>query len=310
MAAPVISNAGKDKKNSGLIGKRIGQNFAYYAMMVPFFSLFFLFTVLPVVMAMILSFTSFDMVQMPVFNGVENYIHIILDDDVFIIAVKNTVIFAVLMGPISYALCILFAWLINELPKAARTFMTFIFYAPSISGAMYIVWTYIFSSDSNGFINNFLFRLGLSADPVLWLTDPKYMLGVVIIIQLWASLGTSFLAMIAGFQGVDRGLYEAGAIDGIKNRFQELIYITLPGMGPMLLFSAVMQIGASFAVNTALLVGLPSTDYAAHTIVSHINDYGTLRYEMGYACAVATLLFIAMMLFNRFVKKLISKFSD
>lgn len=309
MDVSVINNSGKDRKYNGLLGKRIRQNFPYYAMMAPFFSLFLLFTVLPVIMAMILSFTSFDMVQMPVFNGVENYIHIILDDDVFIIAVKNTVIFAVLMGPISYALCILFAWLINELPKAARSIMTFVFYAPSISGAMYVVWTYIFSSDSNGLINNFLLRFGLAADPIYWLTDPKYMLGIVIVIQLWASLGTSFLAMIAGFQGVDRGLYEAGAIDGIKNRFQELIYITLPGMGPMLLFSAVMQIGASFAVNTALLVGLPSTDYAAHTIVSHINDYGTLRYEMGYACAVATILFIAMMLFNRFVKKLISKFS-
>ena len=291
------------------LGKRILRNRANYVMLLPFFILFFLFTVLPVLAAIVLSFSSFDMVQLPEFVGFSNYIHLILNDKEFLKAVKNTVIFSILMGPLSYALCIFFAWMINELPRAARMVMTFVFYAPSISGSMYVIWLYIFSSDSYGLANSVLMNLGLISDSIYWLTDANYMLGTVIIIQLWASLGTSFLAMIAGFQGVDRSLYEAGAIDGIRNRFQELIYITLPGMGPMLLFSAVMQIGASFGVNTATLTGLPSTDYAAHTVVTHINDYGTLRYEMGYACAVATVLFVAMLLFNRLVRKLLSRFT-
>ena len=299
-----------DDRPQGSLGRQILKNKANYAMLLPYFILFFLFTVLPVLAAIFLSFSSFDMVQMPQFVGFDNYVHLLLDDEIFLIAVKNTVVFAVLMGPLSYALCIFFAWLINELPRFGRMVMTFVFYAPSISGAMYVIWLYIFSSDTNGLINSILLGTGLITDPIYWLTDAKYMLGTVIVIQLWASLGTSFLAMIAGFQGVDRSLYEAGAIDGIRNRFQELLYITLPGMGPMLLFSAVMQIGASFAVNTAILTGLPSTDYAAHTVVSHINDYGTLRYEMGYACAVATLLFMAMLLFNRLVRRLLSRFSD
>ena len=281
-------------------------------MILPYFIFFLVFTIIPVLVAIYLSFTYFNLLQPPQFRGLFNYIRLFLDDDVFLIALKNTLIFALLTGPASYLICVLFAWLINELPSKLRAFMTLVFYAPSISGTLYVIWGFIFSGDSYGMVNGFLMQIGLINDPILWLTDPKYNMTILIIIQIWLSLGTSFLALIAGLQGVDRSLYEAGAIDGIRNRFQELIKITIPSIGPSLMFSAVMQIASSFAVGrlSMALAGFPSTDNSASTIVTHLLDYGNYRYEMGYACAIATVLFIMMLTMNAFVKFLLRKYND
>lgn len=273
-----------------------------YLMLLPFLLLFSFFIVLPILSSIFLGFTYFDMIQMPQFLGVKNYVRMFLDDDVFLKALSNTVVFAVITGPIGYMSCFIFAWLINELPPRVRSVLTFIFYAPTISGSIYIMWTYIFSGDSYGLINGVLRNLGLINKPIQFLTDPKYVLSVIMLVQIWMSLGTAFLSFIAGLQNVDKQLYEAGAIDGIRNRWQELFYITLPSMGPQLQFGAVMQIGASFSVSqiAIALAGFPSTDNAATTIVTHIMDVGNLRYEMGYASAISVFLF-AIMLFTNFL---------
>ncbi|MBS5661471.1 MAG: sugar ABC transporter permease [Clostridiales bacterium] len=294
------------------LGKDIRKNKDNYFMILPYFIFFLVFTIIPVLVAIYLSFTYFNLLQPPQFRGLFNYARLLLDDDVFLIALKNTLIFALLTGPISYLICVLFAWLINELPSKLRALMTLVFYAPSISGTLYVIWGFIFSGDSYGMVNGFLMQMGLINDPILWLTDPQYNMTILIIVQIWLSLGTSFLALIAGLQGVDRSLYEAGAIDGIRNRFQELIKITIPSIGPSLMFSAVMQISSSFAVGrlSMALAGFPSTDNSASTIVTHLLDYGNYRYEMGYACAIATVLFIMMLTMNAFVKFLLRKYND
>ena len=294
------------------LGKDIRKNKDNYFMILPYFIFFLVFTIIPVLVAIYLSFTYFNLLQPPQFRGLFNYARLLLDDDVFLIALKNTLIFALLTGPISYLICVLFAWLINELPSKLRALMTLVFYAPSISGTLYVIWGFIFSGDSYGMVNGFLMQMGLINDPILWLTDPQYNMTILIIVQIWLSLGTSFLALIAGLQGVDRSLYEAGAIDGIRNRFQELIKITIPSIGPSLMFSAVMQISSSFAVGrlSMALAGFPSTDNSASTIVTHLIDYGNYRYEMGYACAIATVLFIMMLTMNAFVKFLLRKYND
>lgn len=296
----------------GHLLRDIRRNTDKYLLMLPFTILFVLFTVVPVLSSILLSFTDFNMIQPMSLSGWSNYSRMFLDDDVFFLALKNTLIFAIITGPISYFLCLALAWMINEFGKVMRTLLTFVFYAPSISGTLYTVWAYIFSGDSNGLVNSVLMRLGIIYEPVLWLSDTRYMLTVIIIVQLWASLGTSFLAFIAGLQGVDRSLYEAGTIDGIRTRFQELRYITLPSMGPQLMFAAVMQIGASFGVSTICiaLAGNPSTDYGAATIVTHLSDVGTMRYEMGYASAIATVLFITMMLVNGGIKRVLKKHTN
>ena len=283
-----------------------------YLMVAPYMLLFTVFTVIPVIAAVVLSFTNFNMMSIPKFVGWDNYVRMILDDEVFLTAVKNTFVFAIVTGPISFIACFLFAWLINMFSPGLRSLMTFVFYAPSITGNAYIIWTYIFSGDMYGMANALLMRLGIIDDPIQWFTDPKYSMALIMVVQLWLSLGSGFLTFIAGLQGVDRNLYEAGAIDGIKNRVQELLYITLPSMGPQLQFAAVIQISSSFAAGKICsdLAGFPSTDYSAHTIVTHIMDYGNLRYELGYACALGTVLSVVMLLVNGFIRNLLKKHTN
>lgn len=286
--------------------KRNGANLVFLA---PFTVLFFTFTILPILAAIVLSFTYFNMVAAPTWVGFSNYVRMFFDDNVFLIALRNTAIFAMITGPISYILSFLIAWLINEFPHTLRTVLTLVFYLPSLAGNVYFVWTYIFSGDSYGLLNSILVKLSLVTDPIQWLTDTKYMMAVVIVVILWLSLGTGFLSFVAGLQSLDRELFEAAAIDGLPSRFAELWYITLPQMGPQLLFGAVMQISTSFAIGYECmnLTGFPSTDYATQTLVLHILDFGQKRFEMGYACAVAVVLFGLMLIMWTLINKLLSK---
>lgn len=281
-----------------------------YLMMLPYLIFFFVFTILPVILAVFLSFTDYDMVHKPLFLGIDNYLQMFLNDEYFIVALKNTLIFAIIVGPLSYVICFLIAWLINELKPLTRAFVTALFYIPTIVGAAgWGVWKLLFSSDEYGFINSILMHLGFLNDPIGWLNDEAYIMTVLIIVQLWMSMGISFLTFIAGFQNVDKTLYEAGMMDGIKNRFQELWYITIPSMANQMIFGAVMQIVASFTVAdvSVQLAGLPSTGYAGETIVTHIMDYGNLRFEFGYACAMAVLLVVMMQYFKKLIVWLIGK---
>ncbi len=289
--------------------KQMRLNYDAYLLMAPFGIIFTLFTLLPVVIALYYSFTYYNILEPAQFIGFQNYINLFVNDDVFLIALKNTFIIAAITGLVGYFACFFFAWLINELPPIPRAIMVVIFYAPSISGSAFLIWSIIFSGDAYGYLNAFLLNLGLVNSPIKWLTDPKYMLTVVIIVQLWMSLGAGFLSFVAGFKMVDQTQYEAGYIDGIKNRWQELWYITFPSMRPQLMFGAVMTITSSFTVAevTTQLCGSPSTDYAAHTILNHLNDYGGVRFDMGYACAIATILFITMLGLNQIIQKMLTK---
>lgn len=287
------------------------RNKACYAMLAPFMLLFLVFTIIPVVMSLPMGFTDFNMAQTPKFVGLSNYTTLFLSDKIFIESIRVTIVFALFTGPVSYVLCFVLAWLINELHPKLKTVFTLIFYAPSMAN-VYTVWQLIFSGDTYGYINSFLMNLGLINSPIQWLTDANYVLGVSIVVQLWISLGAGFLALRAGFQNIDRSMYEAGAIEGIKTRWQELIYITIPSMGPQLMFAAVMQIVSSFTAGTVAqnLVGFPSTDYKAHTIMTHAYDYGWVRYEMGYASAICMVLFVAMYGANKLIGKVLSKYMD
>ena len=277
-------------------------------MLAPFMILFILFTVIPVVMSLPIGFTDFDMVQKPEFVGLSNFRTLFLSDKVFISSIRVTIVFALLTGPVSYVLCFLLEWFIDGMTKRLKTFFTLIFYIPSLA-SVYTVWQLIFSGDMNGYLNAFLIDLGIINSPVQWLTDGRYVLAVTIIVQLWISLGAGFLAIRAGFQNIDPALYEAGAIEGIRNRWQELIYIVIPSMVPQLLFAAVMQIVGSFTAGTVAqnLVGFPSTENKAHTIMPHAYDYGWVRYEMGYASAICMILFVVMFVLNRLISKGLKK---
>jgi len=305
-----LARYGIQKKQSFLrLIKQIGKSRICYIFLAPYAIVFALFYVAPLVVSIFYSFTYFNILEPPRFIGLRNYINLLLGDDVFLTAMKNTFIMAAITGPVGYVMSFLFAWFINELPRYIRAVVTLVFYAPSISGAVYMIWAIIFSGDAYGYINGLLMNLGILDQPALWLTDPKYMMPVMLIVILWMSLGTGFLAFIAGLSTIDVTLYEAGLVDGISNRWQELWYITLPNMKGMLMFGAVMAITQSFGVAdvTVALAGFPSTDYAVHTVVNHLVDYGSIRFEMGYASAIATLLFFMMILCNTLVQKMLRR---
>ncbi len=279
-----------------------------YIMLAPFFIFFLLFLVLPILSSMVLSFTNFDMINSPSFAGLGNYLRMFLDDDMFPVVFKNTLLFAIICGPAGFLLSFVLAWFINEFSPIVRTLLSFMFYAPALVGNAYFIWTVAFSSDSYGYVNSALLSLGLITEPVTWLSTAEYIKPIVIAVQLWSSMGVSFLSNISGLQNVNQELYEAGSIDGIRNRWQELWYITLPTMKHMLLFSAVMQISSAFSISAIAiqLAGFPSVGYAADTIVSHMQDLGTVRYELGYASAVAVVLFLMMIVFRLIVGKLLN----
>ena len=294
------------------LGYQIYKNRASYLMLAPYFILFFFFTVLPVLMSMVLSFTNFNVLEMPDFVGWKNYIKLLLEDDIFMISLKNTLLFAVITGPISYLLCLLFAWIINEFKGKLRAFLTLIFYAPSICGNAYVVWNLILTGDRYGYLNGLLLKYEIIDEAIVWMKTEKYVMPILIIVQLWLSLGTGFLAFIAGLQTIDKSLYEAAAIDGVKNRWQELWFVTLPAMKPQLMFGAVMQITQSFAVAdiSINLAGNPSVNYAGATVVTHLLDYGSTRFEMGYASAIATILFLLMVGTNKLVQRLLRRVGE
>ncbi len=287
----------------------IKRNKAAYLMVAPFMIIFTCFTILPVVLSAVLSLTNFNLLQIPDFVGADNYIRLFLNDDIFIIACQNTLIFAAIVGPVSYLMSFLVAWFINELPPKIRAVVTLIFYAPSISGNAYLIWKTLFSSDRYGWANAILLKLDFIDTEIAFFEDADYVMPLCIIVALWTSLGTSFLAFIAGLQGIDKAQFEAGAVDGVRNRWQELYYITLPNMKDQLMFGAIMAITGAFGFGAIVdaLCGFPSVDYAAHTIVHHLNDYGGSRFETGYASAIAVILFIVMVGANSIVKKIISK---
>ena len=305
---PLLLAYGKIKRRE--LFRAVRRNRTPYLLMAPYCLLFILFYLLPVCISIGLGFTYFNVLEPPKFVGLQNYIDLFFADDILLTAVKNTFVFAIITGPVGYFLALFIAWMINDIKNSKlRAFMTLLFYAPTISGQAYIIWKFIFSSDIYGIANGGLMKLGLTSQAILWFENDKYCMIICIVVVLWMSMGTGFLSFIAGLQNVDKSLYEAGYMDGVKNRFQELWYITLPAMKEQLMFGAVMTVTASFAIHDqiAALAGFPSVKYAVHTVVSHLVDYGSVRFEMGYASAIATLLFVVMIACNKLIQKFLGK---
>ena len=286
-----------------------GSEVSLFSLSVPFLFFFTLFTVLPIIASLFLSFCSFDMLSAPKFIGLENFLRMFVTDDMFMTITINTLVLAVATAPAGFLLSYVLAWFINEFNPKVRAFMSFLFYAPALVGNAYFIWQVAFSSDSYGYVNSLLLSVGLINEPILWLSNPNYIVPIIIAITIWSSMGVSFLADIAGLQGLNVSLFEAGAIDGIRNRWQELWYITLPCMKEILLFGAVMQIASAFSIGAVIttLCGYPTVNNCADTIVMYLNDVANTRMEMGYAAAISIFLFAMMALFRHFIAKLLNK---
>ncbi|MCF2939120.1 sugar ABC transporter permease [Paenibacillus alkaliterrae] len=294
-----------------LLWQEMKRNRVSYLFLAPFLILFTLFTIVPVVTSVVLSFTYYNILEAPKFIGLSNYRLLFVDDDIFLKAIGITLKFAFITGPVGYAMAFLLAWLISQIPQKYRFFYTLCYYTPSITSAtaMSVVWLYLFAGDRKGLLNYFAMQLGIIDEPYLFLQNINSIVPVIIIVSLWMSMGVGFLAFLAGLQNVPRDLYEAGEIDGIKYRWQQLIYITVPSVKPQLLFGAVLQVVSSLTVFdiSVQLVGLPSPLYAGHTILTHLFDYAFIKFEMGYAAAIAVVLFVMMIGLNRFIFKWLGK---
>ena len=301
----------ENKRNSGF-QHWLKKEGSAYSMVSMYVILFLIFIAAPVVVAGLLSFTNFDTIQFPRFIGLKNYITLLTQDDIFMkYVLPNTLQFAAIVGPGGYILSFLLAWILAQLPKLPRTIFALILYSPSMTSgvAMAVVWKTLFSGDQTGYLNSFLLGLNIIQEPIQWLQSPQYLMVIMILVTLWSSMGVGFLAMLAGLLDVNPELYEAARIDGIKNRFQEIIYITIPSMRPQMLFGAVMALVSTFqagAIGVVLSGSNPTPQYAGQLIVNHIEDYGFLRYEMGYAAAVSVVLLIMVLLLDRLAVNLFS----
>ncbi len=287
----------------------LNQEKTSYLMMAPFLLLFSVFTVIPVLATIVISFTDYNVLGTPNFVGWQNYINLFVHDEIFMKSMSNTLVYAVITGPVGFIMAFLVAWVLNEMSSLLRAVLTFVVYVPTLSGTAYTIWKLIFDGDVYGYANSFLMSFGFIDEPIQWLTTEQYILPIIIIVQLWLSMGVGFLAMRAGFSSVDKSLYEAAAVDGVKNRLQELFYITIPAMGPHLMTAAVLQITSMFA-NSAIsenLAGSPSTNYAGHLIIQHLNDYSSVRFQRGYASAISVILFLMMIAMNKLVLKALDK---
>lgn len=285
-------------------------DFATPIMLAPYGVLFVAFIAVPVLIAIVLSFTYFNTVKSPELVGLNNYVAILTQDEVFLkYVLPNTIKFSIMVGPVGYVLQFLLAWTLAQIPKTARTIFALIFYSPSMTSgvAMAVIWKVIFSGDQFGYINNLLLKLNLIEKPVQWLQSPEYLMNIMIIVTLWGSMGIGFLAMLGGILNIDPELYEAAYIDGVKNRFQEIIYITVPSVKPQMMFGAVMAIVNTFstgAIGVQLTDANPTPQNAGQLMLNHIEDYGFLRYDMGYAAALSTLLLLIIYCFSKLADKL------
>lgn len=298
------------------IKREIKRSTTSYLFIAPFVVAFTLFILIPVILAIGLSFTYYNTIQPPEFAGWDNYLYLLSQDILFLKhALPNTLIFALIVGPGGYIASFILAWLICQVPDRVRIWFVLAFYAPSLTGGVVtnIIWQPLLSGDRIGYLNSFLLRLGIIDDPQLWVLDPKYLMTSMIVVTMWSSMGVGFLAMVAGILNVDKQLYEAARIDGVKSRLQEIWYITIPYMKPQMLFASVMAIVGAFKagkIGEQLSQMTPTPEYAGHTIHSHITDYGLIRYEMGYAAALSVVLLLMIYFFNRLSFRLFGSKGD
>lgn len=300
-----MQNKIKTKKYRNSFG---GSEISMLVIALPFLLLFFIMTVLPVLTSLVLSFCSFDSISFPKWVGLDNFLRMFVTDDMFGTVATNTLMFAVVTAPAGFLLSYVLAWFINEFNPSVRSFLSFLFFAPNLVGNAFFIWQTAFSGDAYGYVNSTLLSVGLITEPIQWLQDPNYIVPIIIAVTIWSSLGVSFLADIAGLQGINVSLFEAGAIDGIRNRWQELWYITLPSMKEILLFGAVMQIAGSFSIGGVIttMCGYPTVNNCADTIVMYLSDIAHSRMEMGYAAAISIFLFGMMALFRIVIGKLLN----
>lgn len=292
---------------SSIIGKM--DKHAVFWLQLPFIVLFLLFIIIPTVVAFVLSFTDFNSIQSPNWVGAENYINILTNDDVFAgHALPNTIKFAIIVGVFGYILSFVLAWILAQVPRVPRTILAAMLYLPSMTGPtmMYNVWQIIFAGDKVGYLNALLLKLDIIQTPIIWLSDSNYIMTIMIVVSLWSCMGIGFLSMLAGILNVNRELYEAAHIDGVSNRLQEVIYVTIPAIKPHMMFGAIMSIVNAFQnanIGVQLSGANPTPGYGGQLLITHADEHAFVRYEMGYSAAISVIVLIIIWVISQLSKK-------
>lgn len=295
------------KNRSDLTHTRFIDRHSSFILLAPYATLFILFIIIPVLASIGLSFTYFNTIEPPKFNSLNNYITLFTNDSVFMQKVlPNTLLYAIFVGVGGYILSFFMAWSLAQITKVPRMILTVILYSPSMTGGVLLstVWGVIFNGDKTGLINYLLLKLEVIAEPIQWLQSTEYLMTIMIIVSLWSSMGLGFLAILSAICNVNEEIYEAAYIDGIKNRFQEIIYITIPSIKPQMMFGAVMAVVGTFQSGgngVALSGSNPTPSYSGQLIANHIDDYGFIRYEMGYAAAISVVLLLIIYILSRVI---------
>lgn len=292
---------------SSIIGKM--DKHAVFWLQLPFIVLFLLFIIIPTVVAFVLSFTDFNSIQSPNWVGAENYINILTNDDVFAgHALPNTIKFAIIVGVFGYILSFVLAWILAQVPRVPRTILAAMLYLPSMTGPtmMQNVWQIIFAGDKVGYLNALLLKLDIIQTPIIWLSDSNYIMTIMIVVSLWSCMGIGFLSMLAGILNVNRELYEAAHIDGVSNRLQEVIYVTIPAIKPHMMFGAIMSIVNAFQnanIGVQLSGANPTPGYGGQLLITHADEHAFVRYEMGYSAAISVIVLIIIWVISQLSKK-------
>jgi multiple sugar transport system permease protein len=284
-----------------------------YWFVLPYGIVFFVFVVALIAISASLSFTYYDNIHWPTWVGLRNYVVLFTQDTDFMqYALPTTIKYALIIGPGGYAISFFMAWVLSQITHKARTIIAIILYSPSLTSGvmMSVIWKVVFSGDARGYLNYYLLSLGLINQPVQWLQNTAFLFGIMIFVGIWGSMSVGFLAMLSGILNINKDLYEAAYVDGMKSRWQEIFYITIPSMKPQMLFGAVMAIVGTFNASglaSALSGSYPPPQLAGWLIVDHMVDYGFGRFEMGYASAMSVVLLGVVLIFHRVATRLFSE---
>ncbi len=280
------------------------KNRSAYFMMTPFFVLFIAFTVLPVIGALPTAFTDFKLPGSAAFAGIENFRDLFIENELFISALKNTLVSFLITGLGGFVLCIFAAWLISPLGKRLKTVFAVILCLPSFLYGAFAVCGIAFGEGMESPLNSALMCLGIITSPVDWLNSTPASFLLMQLSKLWGTFGISFLVTLAGFDEAhgcceNAELYDAARIDGLSNRFGHLIFVTIPVSAPHLALAAVLQIAAALSPGSVF-----TTTPANMTLTDYMLTMGAGEFDIGMASAVGVLITAFSLLVYFIVRKL------
>lgn len=264
---------------------------------------FTVFIAFSMIFSLVISFTEWNILSDPVWVGFKNYTHLFKGDIFFWEYLWNTCYYVIFLVPIVLVISLFFAILLNKKVKGMTPFYRACLFVPCVAStvAIAVVWRWLLNADA-GVINALLRGIGIT-NPPKWLLDERFAKDAIIIMRVWQMSGYYMVLFLTGLQTIPDTLYEAARVDG-ANRWQQLVHITIPMLRPTTFAITILLVLEAFNIFEVVLV---MTDGALGTssLMYYIYQLAFTRYKMGYASALAWVLFLVILGFTvlRFVLK-------